>query len=139
MQNLKPLVHCLSADEWKKNGASKKFKAQTIYLRGMGDNLASLFHDLEQIKTECNSLQEKYRMKQQDQINRVLYLLTIFSAVFMPIQFLTGWFGMNFENMPELKEDNAYYIFIIGICAVSFLFIALLKLFGWCDTFTDPT
>ena len=36
---------------------------------------------------------------------------TYISAITAPLGVLTGWFGMNFENMPELKQENAYWVF----------------------------
>jgi magnesium transporter len=36
-------------------------------------------------------------------------ILTIFSVFFMPLNLITGIYGMNFENMPELKWANGYY------------------------------
>ncbi|MNG35260.1 Magnesium transport protein CorA [compost metagenome] len=36
--------------------------------------------------------------------------LTIISAIFIPLTFIVGVYGMNFENMPELKTENGYFI-----------------------------
>ena len=41
--------------------------------------------------------------------NEVMRILTIFSVFFMPLNLITGIYGMNFENMPELKWANGYY------------------------------
>jgi magnesium transporter len=42
--------------------------------------------------------------------NEVMRVLTIFSIFFLPLNFIAGIYGMNFENMPELREPHGYYI-----------------------------
>ncbi|MBR3223874.1 MAG: hypothetical protein IKF78_00950 [Atopobiaceae bacterium] len=48
-------------------------------------------------------------------------MLTIVETVFTPLALVTGWYGMNFVNMPELKHPDAYFI----VAAVLIFFIAL--------------
>lgn len=55
--------------------------------------------------------------------NEIMRVLTVVSIFFLPLNFITGMYGMNFENMPELHDPNGYYI-IIGIMAIVALFIA---------------
>ena len=50
----------------------------------------------------ARGLGEYYRAVQEDRMNRTLYILTLVTSVFVPAQFLTGLYGMNFEVMPEL-------------------------------------
>lgn len=53
--------------------------------------------------------------------NEVMRVLTVFSIFFLPLNFIAGLYGMNFENMPELKEPHGYFIIltIMGVVAVS--------------------
>lgn len=51
---------------------------------------------------------------QGHRLNEVMKTLTILSVVFIPLTFLAGIYGMNFENMPELKAKNGYFI-LLGI------------------------
>jgi magnesium transporter len=43
-------------------------------------------------------------------MNQVMKLLTVVSAIFIPLTFIVGVYGMNFENMPELSMKFGYYI-----------------------------
>jgi magnesium transporter len=43
-------------------------------------------------------------------------VLTVFSAIFLPITFLAGLYGMNFRNMPETETQNGYFI-VLGLMA----------------------
>jgi magnesium transporter len=43
-------------------------------------------------------------------MNEVMKVLTIFSAIFIPLTFFSGIYGMNFKYMPELEHPNAYFI-----------------------------
>jgi magnesium transporter len=51
-------------------------------------------------------------------------LLTIFSAFFLPLTFVVGIYGMNFEHMPELKWEMGYFL-TLGIMATISLIIYL--------------
>ena len=53
-------------------------------------------------------------------------ILTIITAIFVPLSFLAGIYGMNFENMPELHSKSGYFI-TLGI--MGFIATALLLLF----------
>jgi magnesium transporter len=43
--------------------------------------------------------------------------LTIVSAIFIPLTFIVGVYGMNFDNMPELRFENGYYT-VVGFMAL---------------------
>jgi magnesium transporter len=51
---------------------------------------------------------------QGHRLNEVMKTLTIFSVIFIPLTFLAGIYGMNFENIPELRTQNGYFI-LLGI------------------------
>jgi magnesium transporter len=52
-------------------------------------------------------------------------LLTIFSAFFLPLTFIVGVYGMNFDIMPELRWENGYF-FTLGL-----MLLISLAVFGW--------
>ena len=58
--------------------------------------------DIDRLDRRVSDLQQRYVSVQQDKMNRRLALLTVLSAIFMPLTLFTGIEGMNFENMPEL-------------------------------------
>ena len=65
---------------------------------------------------------------QGHRLNEVMKTLTILSVIFIPLTFLAGIYGMNFEYIPELKWEHGYqYFWILSGC----LFVALLGFFKW--------
>lgn len=68
---------------------------------------------LEQVEYDINTLQgasNLFYSTQNQNMNQIMKTLTVFSVIFMPLTFIVGIYGMNFENMPELKTHNGYYI-----------------------------
>ena len=74
-------------------------------------SLASLFY---QIATD---LTDGYLGISSHRLNRVMQILTIITVIFVPLTFLAGIYGMNFENMPELSTRTGYFV-VIGIMFV---------------------
>lgn len=63
--------------------------------------------------------------------NDVMKLLTVFSAFFLPLTFIVGVYGMNFDVMPELHWENGYYItwtIMIGISVVIYFWFKRKKI-----------
>jgi len=72
---------------------------------------------LEQIEYDINNLESAsniFYSSQTQKMNQIMKTLTIFSVIFMPLTFIVGVYGMNFENMPELKSENGYFI-VLGV------------------------
>ncbi|WP_291101074.1 MULTISPECIES: magnesium/cobalt transporter CorA [unclassified Flavobacterium] len=72
---------------------------------------------LEQIESDMGSLESAsnfFFSAQTHKMNEIMKTLTIVSAIFIPLTFIVGVYGMNFKYMPELEYQNGYYT-IIGI------------------------
>lgn len=72
---------------------------------------------LEQIESDMGILESAsnfFFSSQAHKMNEIMKTLTIVSAIFIPLTFLAGIYGMNFENIPELKYQNGYFT-LIGI------------------------
>lgn len=72
---------------------------------------------LEQIDYDLKSLESASNIffsMQSQRMNQIMKTLTIFSVIFMPLTFIVGVYGMNFENMPELKSENGYFM-VLGV------------------------
>ncbi len=84
---------------------------------------------LDQIESDLSALESAsnfYFSEQSRKMNEIMKTLTIISAIFIPLTFIVGVYGMNFENMPELKTHNGYFI-VMGIMFL--LVIALIIYF----------
>lgn len=90
---------------------------------------------LDQVEYDMNSLDSAsnfHYSAQNQRMNQIMKTLTIFSVIFMPLTFIVGIYGMNFENMPELQSENGYYVtlLIMGVIALSmFVYFKVKKWF----------
>lgn len=80
-------------------------------------SLCSMYYEI------CGDLIEGYLSLSSHQLNNTMRVLTVITAVFVPLGFMAGVYGMNFEVMPELHHPNAYYILltVMGVTAISLL------------------
>jgi magnesium transporter len=83
-------------------------------------SLSGLYYEL------TVDLVESYISLASHHLNQIMKVLTIVTAIFVPLSFLAGLYGMNFENIPELHAQSGYFI-LLGIMAG--IVVALLALF----------
>ena len=75
---------------------------------------------LDQIDYDMASLESAssfYFSAQSHRMNEIMKTLTIVSVIFIPLTFIVGVYGMNFEHMPELAHPNGYFI-VLGVMFV---------------------
>jgi magnesium transporter len=97
----KEITSLLSKD--KETGIRKYFIDLHDHMLFVGDQIQF------QREIVSNSL-DLYHAMSADKTNQVMRLLTIITTIFVPLTFIVGVYGMNFENMPELKWTNGYYL-----------------------------
>lgn len=97
-----------------------------IFVRDLYDHTVQVMDMVETYRDILNGLQDLYISEISFRMNQVMQVLTLIATIFIPLTFLAGIYGMNFEYMPELKWKYAYFA-LLGIMAVSG--IALVFLF----------
>ncbi|MBU7584265.1 MAG: magnesium transporter CorA [Nostoc sp. TH1S01] len=120
-QNLKSLLAMMNYDDvqWITQPVKQLFHQELGY---QIDNLWQEYQALRAWMSELMEIQrDNIASKTSERINR----LTILSTTFLPITFITGFYGMNFKYMPELEQPWAYpvvisVIVLIVICSVTF-------------------
>jgi magnesium transporter len=65
----------------------------------------------------CTDLTDGYLGMSSHQLNRVMQLLTIITVIFVPLTFMAGIYGMNFEYIPELSFKGGYFV-LLGVMFV---------------------
>ncbi|KOS05500.1 magnesium transporter [Flavobacterium akiainvivens] len=90
-----------------------------------------LLDQLEYDLASLDSASNFHFSAQSQRMNQIMKTLTIFSAIFLPLTFIVGVYGMNFEHMPELKSVNGYYV-VWGIMgAISLAMVIYFKKKDW--------
>jgi len=83
------------------------------------------------VDKHLNELRERVMSHREDTLNQRLALLTILSAIFMPLTLLSGIWGMNFENMPELSYEGAYQKALFGMFCLALCMVYSFHCAGW--------
>jgi len=98
-------------------------KATIIFLRDAYDHTIQVVETIETFRDMVSGMLDLYLSNVSNRMNEVMKVLTIFASIFIPLTFIAGVYGMNFEHMPELKWPWGYgFIWLVMISvAVSLL------------------
>lgn len=97
-------------------------KKNIIYFRDLYDHTIQVIDNVEIYRDLLSGLIELYYNGIGNKTNEVMKVLTIISTIFIPLTFIAGVYGMNFEYMPELKWKYAYF----GIVAIMIVLFCLM-------------
>jgi len=89
---------------------------------------------LEQIESDMGSLESAsnfFFAAQTHKMNEIMKTLTVISVIFIPLTFIVGVYGMNFDNMPELRYHNGYYLVVGFMFMVVFGMVLYFKRRRW--------
>ncbi|PLR76248.1 magnesium and cobalt transport protein CorA [Bacillus sp. V3-13] len=90
------------------------------YFTDIHDHLLKLSEMIDTNREITMDIRDSYLSLNANQTNRVMKVLTVITTIFMPLTFIAGVYGMNFENMPELTWKYGYFatlfvMFVVGI------------------------
>lgn len=109
-----------------------------IYLRDTHDHIAQIVDRIDSSREMASDLADAYLSNVSHRTNEIMKVLTLMASIFIPLTFVAGIYGMNFENMPELRTKNGYFVvwgvmLTLGI-GMSFYF----RRRGWIGTGPPP-
>jgi len=110
-------------------------KSERAYFGDIYDHLLKLTEMVESNRELTADMRDSYMAMSSSRMNGIMMTLTIVSTIFIPLTFIAGVYGMNFDNMPELHGQYSYFI-VLGIMII--VVIAMLTIFkhkGWFKLF----
>src|SRR5690606_482493 len=95
----------------------------TIHLRETGDRITRIAEELDSIRERAAVLQDQVAGQRQETLNRRLLVLSVVSAFFLPLTFVTGLFGMNLGGIPFEEEPWSFaaVVALTGVLALILL------------------
>ncbi|MFJ7752129.1 magnesium/cobalt transporter CorA [Peribacillus muralis] len=103
----------------------KYLKDQHLYFNDVYDHLLKLTEMLESYRDFSSDIRDSYLSVNSNNMNSTMMTLTVITTIFMPLTFIVGVYGMNFENMPELTWHYGYFLILGlmgGIALMMFLY-----------------
>lgn len=108
-----------------------------VYLRDTYDHCAQLTDALDTARELTAGLLNTYLSLVSNRTNEVMKVLTVTASIFIPLTFLAGLYGMNFERMPELHSEWGYPILLATMAVIAILLIRFFRKRGWIGTPED--
>jgi magnesium transporter len=101
------------------------------YFSEVKDDCLTILDEIESNNQILDGLSNLFYAIQGQKMNEIMKLLTLVSTIFIPLTFIAGIYGMNFENMPELKWKYGYFLIWGIIIILTFSLIIFFKKKGW--------
>jgi len=101
------------------------------YIKSLVDHVAHSAEAIETYQIMLNDQMNVYQTKQSNKLNEILRILTVFSVIFIPLTFIAGVYGTNFEHFPELEFRYGYFVFWGVLIFTAIIMVAYFKRKKW--------
>ena len=102
-----------------------------IHLKELQNNIELANETIDNYREILSDQLNIFHTNMSSKLNDILKLLTIFSVIFIPITFIVGVYGTNFDNIPELHFKYGYYMMLAAIIVIVLLMISYFKRKKW--------
>ncbi len=124
-----PLRELISGLERSESSLIKKTTA--VFLRDVYDHTIQIIDTVETFRDMLSGMHDTYLSSISNRMNGVMKVLTIIATIFIPLTFIAGIYGMNFEFMPELKLRWAYFMVWAVFVVIAVSMVILFKRKKW--------
>lgn len=111
---------------------SPLFDAETrVDLREIADQVTRLTEEIDAARERAMVLKDQIADQRAEEMNRNMMVLSVVAAVFLPLGFLTGLFGINVGGMPGVDEPIAFWLVVLACLLIGSALVALFKALDW--------
>lgn len=105
--------------------------ATLVYLKDIYDHTIHTIDTIEAYRDMLSGMLDIYLSTNSNRLNQIMKVLTIIATIFIPLTFIAGVYGMNFDNMPELKWQSGYFIVVGGMILIGLIMLAMFRRKKW--------
>lgn len=109
-----------------------------VFVRDTRDHIAQIVELIDSSREMASDLADAYLSNVSHRSNEIMKVLTLMASIFIPLTFIAGVYGMNFEYIPELSNRSGYFIVWSIMIAIAAFMAILFKRRGWIGTSKAP-
>lgn len=102
-----------------------------VYYRDVYDHTIQVIDTVETYRDLVAGMVDLYQSMQSNRMNAIMKVLTIISTIFIPLTFIAGVYGMNFEYMPELDTEYGYFFSLAAMAAIAITMVFWFRRKKW--------
>lgn len=106
-------------------------EATLIYFKDIHDHIIQIVDTIELFRDMLSGMIDIYLSSVNNKMSQVMKLLTIITTIFIPLSFITGIYGMNFQYMPGLASTLGFYLTIAAMIAIALSMVAYFRIKKW--------
>jgi magnesium transporter len=106
-------------------------KSTFVYLRDVYDHTIQITDAMETFRDMLSGMLDIYLSSVSNRMNEVMKVLTVIATIFIPLTFVTGIYGMNFNYMPELDQTWSYPAVLVLMLVVALLMVMFFRRKKW--------
>ncbi|MEO7453623.1 MAG: magnesium/cobalt transporter CorA [Fimbriimonadales bacterium] len=107
------------------------------YFRDLYDHTVRIIDLVETYREVASDLMDVYLSSISNRTNDVMKRLTAITTIIMPLTLITGIYGMNFDNMPEIRHPYGYFVIVAVMILIAMLLFAYFWRQGWITVESD--
>lgn len=107
------------------------FEYSKLHFTDIYDHLLRLSEMIEANRDITADIRDSYLSISSDRMNRIMMFFTVITSIFIPLTFITGIYGMNFQYMPELEWRYGYFIVLSVMALISIIMFLWFKHKRW--------
>ena len=111
--------------------SSLTLESTNVYFRDVYDHTIQVMDTVETLRDIISGMLDIYLSSASNRMNEIMKMLTIIATIFIPLTFITGIYGMNFQNMPEIKWVWGYPIVLLGMLIIGIIMVIYFKRKKW--------
>ena len=92
---------------------------ELIYIANLHSKISRIVNDIESLANSADHIGDAYSSSLDIKLNHSMNLFTLITTIFFPLTILVGWYGMNFNSMPEFTWKYGYiYVIALSVAIV---------------------
>jgi magnesium transporter len=102
-----------------------------LYIRDLYDHAMQIMDTTDSYRDMIAGMLETYLSISSNRMNEVMKVLTVMATIFIPLTFIAGIYGMNFENMPELRHRLGYPVVMVLMLIIALVMLYFFRRKKW--------
>ena len=117
--------------EWRDYRIADLTPALQVRLTDLAEHIERVLHHARTLERQAEAAVQLYFAAMSHRTSEIMRLLTLITAIFMPLTLITGIFGMNFEFIPGLHSESGFWLSLAGMAAVVAGMLAYFRARRW--------